>query len=341
MEESRFRKKVTWFNFISCLLVIWHHAGNAELFLGEASAGHPLFVFEYVTMPKLSRFCVPSFIMLTGYLFYRGFEMGQLREKWARRVKSLLIPYLFWNTVYYAGYVAASRIGALRSVINRPELTVTLSGFLEAVLHFSFNPVFWFMYQLILLVALAPLLYLILKRVRTGAAFFGFLLLLVYQGRQLLWLNPDAVFYYSAAAFAALHGRRIAEAPWNRRRAGVGILLIALGIVLGHVYYAGGQVAAIVLCQLLVPAGAWAAVPEGFLGQVRPFMTCTFFIYAFHFVPVRLINKLCAAAYPGNVWAAGVLFGIMPGVAVAVCYQAVRFLRKFAPRVWSVANGGR
>ena len=121
----------------------------------------------------------------------------------------------------------------------------------------------------------------------------------------------------------------------------MGILLIALGIVLGHVYYAGGQAAAIVLCQLLVPAGAWAAVPEGFLGQVRPFMTCTFFIYAFHFVPVRLINKLCAAAFPGNVWAAGVLFGIMPGVAVAVCYQAVRFLRKFAPRVWSAANGGR
>lgn len=341
MEESSFRKKVTWFNFICCLFVIWNHAGNAELFLGEASAGHPLYVFEYTTTPRLLRICIPGFIMLTGYLFYRGFDMGQLREKWARRVKSLLVPYLFWNAAYYAGYVAASRIGALRAVINRPVLAVTLSGFLQAVLHYSFNPVFWFMYQIILLVALAPVLYLILKNVWTGLAFFCFVLIRIYQQRQFPGLNPDAVLYYSAAAFAALHGRRLVEAPWNGRRAGAGLLLIGIGMMLGHFYYTSGQVVAIVLCQLLVPAGAWLLVPERILGRVRPFMTCTFFIYAFHFIPVRLINKLCAAAFPGNVWAAGVLFGIMPGVAVAVCYQAVRFLRKFAPRVWSVANGGR
>ena len=35
MEEKKFRNKVGWFQFLCCAMVIWSHAGNAELFLGK------------------------------------------------------------------------------------------------------------------------------------------------------------------------------------------------------------------------------------------------------------------------------------------------------------------
>ena len=36
--------------------------------------------------------------------------MKRLGEKLNKRLHSLLVPYLLWNTIYYVAYVAASRI---------------------------------------------------------------------------------------------------------------------------------------------------------------------------------------------------------------------------------------
>lgn len=341
MSETSFRKKVTWFNFLCCLLVVWNHAGNADLFLGGGAASHPLYIFQYVTVPMVIRVNIPCFLMLSAYLFFRDFSWEKLSGKWSRRVRTLLIPYLFWNTLYYAGYLAASQFAPLRPLINRPELTLTWNNAFQAIIHFSFNPVFWFMYQLLLLVALAPFLYAVLKRAWSGAAFLALLFYGIYWGVALPELNLDALVYYSFAGFAALHGKRIAEGAWTWKRALAGALLLAVGAPLCRYHYQTGIVWPVVLYLVMAPTGLWLLVDERRLGEVKPYMTCTFFIYAFHFIPVRLINKICAALAPGALWLAGALFLIMPVIAVAVCYQAVRILRKFAPRLWKVMNGGR
>ena len=77
------------------------------------------------------------------------------------------------------------------------------------------------MYQIILLVLLAPVLYLFLKNIWTGAAFLLVLLVALFKGVALPELNLDALIYYSFAAYAALHGRKWAEAVWSWKRAGV------------------------------------------------------------------------------------------------------------------------
>ena len=53
-------------------------------------------------------------------------------------------------------YVAASRIPGLQTIANRMDLVITPSGAWQAITKYTFNPVFWFMYQIILLVLLAP-----------------------------------------------------------------------------------------------------------------------------------------------------------------------------------------
>ena len=67
----------------------------------------------------------------------------------------------------------------------------------------------------ILLVLLAPVLYLFLKNIWTGAAFLLVLLVALFKGVALPELNLDALIYYSFAAYAALHGRKWAEAVWS------------------------------------------------------------------------------------------------------------------------------
>ena len=69
MEEKKFRNKVGWFQFLCCAMVIWSHAGNAELFLGKAGKNHWLSRLEYVHFPAVMGVSIPCFFMISGYLF--------------------------------------------------------------------------------------------------------------------------------------------------------------------------------------------------------------------------------------------------------------------------------
>ena len=109
MPEAKFHQKIAWFNFICCLMVIWTHSGNADLFFPELGQDAPWWHFQYPVMQEILRVDIPCFIMLSAYLFYRNFTMKRLGEKLNKRLHSLLVPYLLWNTIYYVAYVAASR----------------------------------------------------------------------------------------------------------------------------------------------------------------------------------------------------------------------------------------
>lgn len=333
--------KIGWFQFFCSIMVIWSHAGNAELFLGKLDRNHPLMVFEYQLIPAVARISIPCFLMISGYLFYRGFAMKDLPGKWKRRVKTLLIPYLIWNLLYYFGYLAASRISALEKIINRPGIRFSAADMVRAMLFYRSNPVFWFMYQLIILVALAPVLYLILKGIRRGILFLAVLLGGILFRFSLPLVNLDALLYYCAAAFLALHGRRFIEGRWTYRRALTGIVCLIWGIAISTPYYTRSFIPCIVVYHMLAVLGLWLLADEDWLKGWKPWMGDTFFIYAFHFIPVRFINKAAAGWLKGNAAAAGLLYLLMPVPAIGLCCVAAGFLRRFSPAVWKVLNGGR
>ena len=78
MEEKKFRNKVGWFQFICCAMVIWSHAGNAELFLGKDGMNHWLSRLEYVHFPAVMGVSIPCFFMTVKSsgksLFMEGFN---------------------------------------------------------------------------------------------------------------------------------------------------------------------------------------------------------------------------------------------------------------------------
>ncbi len=341
MKENRFRKKIGWFQFVCCLLVIWNHSGNLEAPADlTGQAGLPWRI-EYEIMPAIVRISIPCFLMLSGYLFYRGFDLRQLKPKWKRRVKSLLVPYLLWNILYYLGYLIGSWIPGLSQIVNRYHLTPAAGDFLESALFYKSNPPFWFMFQLILLTLLAPALYLVLEKVWSGVLWLAMLLIALFTGEALPFLNLDALLYYSIAAFAALHGRELAEAVWNRKRCFTGAILIAAGLVCGYFYYRNAVVIEIVIGQCLVPLGLWLIVDEERLPRRPRWMGCTFFIYAFHIVPVRLINKLAVALMPERSAFLLMIYAFLPAMAVFVCWQTAKRMKRWTPGLWDVLAGGR
>lgn len=345
MEEKDFRNKITWFTFFFSLLVIWVHSYNAVLFLGSNKTAYDTDWLERFLGEEVAQIAVPGFFLISSYLFFRNFSMDHLRKKWNSRIKSILIPYIAWNLLYYLGYVIGSRIPVVTEVIGKGIVPFNFPAAAEAVIHYTYNYVFWYLNQLIFLILLAPFVYLLVKQKIAGVIYLILLFTAIYFGAALPVINLDALLYYSAGAYGAVHGRKAVEGLWTWKAFFYGALLLAASLILNQIDFPGnmkGEAAASTVClRLMMPIGLWFLIPEYLLGEARGFMTHNFFLYAIHFSLVRLINKTGAMLLPPVPAIPFFLFLLMPAICVCLSYFIGGFLRRTAPPLWMLLNGGR
>lgn len=341
MEERQFRNKIQWFTFVFSMLVVWVHSVNAELYLGKGPQSLRLSGAEALAEKGLGQFAVPGFFMISAYLFYRNFCWNKLGAKWRSRFRSLAVPYFLWNAVYYFGYVLASRVPGLTEIVGKGIIPLNGPTILDAVVNYRFNAVFWYLYQLIWLVALTPLLYLFLRN-RAGAVLCAAAAAIcVWFQVDFPFVNEDSMLYYTAAAVFAVHFRETAEKGKGMKGICQGLAVAAAGVLCGWMYRHEGRIGFLVFCRLLVPMGIWRMVDPSWLPQVKPWMKDTFFLYATHFALVRLINKTGAVLFHGSAFAAVILFFLMPWLCLGGSRIMRTVLKRYAPWLWSCLSGGR
>ena len=342
MREAQFRNKITWFSFLFSLVVIWVHSSNAVLYLGEGSLAADLVArVERGISEGVGQIAVPGFFMISGYLFYRNCTWEKVGAKVKSRVRSVLVPYIVWNFLYYLGYVVASRLPWISQVVGKGVIPFSLWGAVDAILHYTYNYVFWYLFQLVLLILLAPVLYPVLKRRGSRVLVFAALWVCVARDIRLPYINADALIYYAIGAALSMEtwGRETVEAPVHPWA--LGSVLMGLSV---FCYWNGLRLAWIpgfVLCRLLGVAGLWLLVPGESLPEAGAWMHMNFFLYATHFAQVRLINKVGARFFAGNPAVALGLYLFMPVVVLGVTWPVGTVVRRKLPRVWGMLNGGR
>ena len=363
---NRFSKQVTFYSFFLSLLVVLLHGVNlaaddnalAELVrLGGASL--PACIQNFFSN-TLGQAAVPGFFLLSAYLFYRTLpSLSGIPGKWRRRIFSLLIPYCVWNFLYYLLYALCGRAG-----LSLPVLAA-------AVLQYRFNPVFWYLWQLILLTMLAPVLYFLTTRLWCGALSLGAVLLLVYFQIDLPLVNEDALFYYLLGACWARHGQLCFEGilytednafgPEGRvlRKKSWKALLCALGFLAAAIFCAvwrsqsltAAAVRPLVLSTVLYRASLaqlfWFALACLPLPTPRPWMRESFLLYALHYPIVRLLQHILSrlpergmmASHPEGL--SLLFYALAPVLSLLLTYGLSRCLRRFFPGGYRVLSGGR
>lgn len=342
LDKERFYEKVTRLTFFFSLLVVLIHGYNIPLFLGEngyQGLGLVVYHIEYFIAEVLGPIAVPGFFMLSAYLFYRNFSWDQLGRKWTSRIKSILVPYIVWNALYYFGYVVFRRVPALEGIVGSGEVPLSLANLADAIMNFTYNPVFWYLYQLILLIALAPVIYCLLFNKYLGIVALAAMGTAIHYHIYFPYLNMDALFYYSAAAFMALHGREWVEG--DKKTVGAGILLLLASVFSYRIWSSMGLVLFLVLYRLLLPSAAWLLMDQCRRGQLKPWMKNGFFLYAIHFILVRGLSKALSLVLPHNGFWALAVYVIVPITAVAAAWGIGEILRRKIPPLWRVLSGGR
>lgn len=96
--------KILFFNFILSVLIVLLHS-NCKVTLGWNNDGTNLSNFiELLTtyISCIGHIAVPMFYIISAYLFYHNIStLKDTLSKIKKRIKTLLIPYLLWNTFLY------------------------------------------------------------------------------------------------------------------------------------------------------------------------------------------------------------------------------------------------
>ncbi|MDO4809394.1 MAG: acyltransferase [Eubacteriales bacterium] len=320
-------EKILLTSFIFTIFVVWLHAGEPLL--------------SYVP----GQVAVPGFFMLSGYLFMKGIpsdsaaaEKEAVTGKLKRRVNTLVIPYLLWNAIYFVIYLVTGR--------------AQIGEIFEAVFLYRCNPVFWYMFQLILITVLAPAVYYIMKKGRAAALILLaviFTLAVLYAKLPFHYCNEDALFYYCLGGYFMMrgtYGDRHSSTmgtylPFALTAAATAAFLLVRSVLPADLrnisevgYRAAGALAVYFLTELVYEK-------KGGI-EVRPWMKVNFFVYATHYMIIRIIWALETAAGLNGYQTANIItYLVMPAICVSAAYGLSVIMKKYVPKVYSALTGGR
>lgn len=151
---------------------------------------------------------VPAFFFISGYVFFYGIEnytKNIYAKKLQNRIKTLLIPYILWNSIEividllkclssangFATYGTKLNL-SLENILScfwayNGRLFIPIANGAEIITHPGVHPIntpLWFVRDLMVVVLFSPILYYLLRRTK-----LYFILLLAA-----IWLSPDIRF---------------------------------------------------------------------------------------------------------------------------------------------------
>jgi fucose 4-O-acetylase-like acetyltransferase len=351
-------ERINLLRFPMALAVVWIHANDLEFhFQGGRSvtAAMPPVELGFIhwISEVLARIAVPMFFVISGFLLFSTpkVDWATYWEKLGRRVHSLLIPFLVWNSVMVAVYLLGHAIPWTRPFFKQPLVdfgNFRIEPVLNAIFGYRGEPLdvpLWFVRDLLLLVILSPALrwaigfaplpvFLLL-----GSRFFGFL------SSPLPILGPESTLYFCIGLWFGKIGlpadpklaiRRTALALWL-----FGTLYEAATEPTG----AAGMVIHYANISLGVAAVWWLTLDViAHRSSTRALLRWapdSFFLFASHGLVINIVRKLIfsGVSTPSGTVAFLLIYGVTPVVTVLICVGANRFLNRFAPPI-AIALGG-
>lgn len=312
--------------------------------------GHPqYFKMVYPFSLWIGETGVPAYFFISGLLLF--YSRKSYAEKVRSRIRTLLVPYLFFNGVVLAGYVAVWLAGQHVNILGKPMGDCNTLDFLRAFWDKgrwdggNGSPVlgvFWYLRNLMVLVVLSPLLYYIIRYTR----------LLLPLVACLLWVNTwhgaytlQSLTMFSLGAFFPICGVNpvaFLDKWWKWVLAG--FLLLGAYDLVAHwtnVLPSIPQVHRLSLVAnvlLLMRVGEWLSrrgMYSAFLSRSAFFVFCVHYPIALALKPVfrRLADS------PDVVIALAYVVSVV--VVTMVSVGAYLLLSRLAPRLLNLVTGSR
>lgn len=305
--------------------------------------------------------CVPLFFFISGFLFFYktvGFSREIYLQKLKNRIRSLLVPYIFWNLLIILFLMLAQTFlsGSLVSGRNKLITDYSLLDWLWSFWDTSqvnphmkktlpINSPFWFIRDLMVVIVFSPIVYILIKKLKAYAVIILGLLWIFNPFFYLPGLSIVSFFFFTAGAYFSIHKMNFVEVlkPMLRSLAPLYILIVAMALYFAgagwwsYLYCAGvvvGLLLAITVSAYFIESGKW---------HLNPFLTNgSFFIYAYHRLPLVFVVKILFKwLHPRSDGALLLLYLACAAIVILLGLLIYSLLRQRLPRFTAIISGGR
>jgi surface polysaccharide O-acyltransferase-like enzyme len=351
---SYLSEKIKVLSAVSIILVLYIHAG----FTLQDTEGMTFIVYAQGMLSKMiGRCAVPLFYMISGYLFFYKVPAGihSIFEKIKKRIKTLLIPYIIGNVFFIVFYAVIESIPGTRQFMNdsvfllfkKDWVTILISVFYDMGNGMPQAFQLWFLRDLIILVALSPIWYLLFKYLKWFWIPVVFLLnyfsIEYIPLQSLLW----SLFWFSL-------GGALVNVDISKKCKKQTIILLSLLFLifcLVQLFYPAlpvwehitipiillGIIAIWFMYDTIVPP-SFSLQTHAWLAKVCAF---TFFIYLFHEASLNIVKKIILHILGGNELGYIVCYFTSPWIFITVAVFIGIGMKKYIPKLYSIAVGGR
>lgn len=331
-------KKITILNILLSLLIVIYHADCKRAISYNDKD------ILYVTTTAISTFinlAVPTFFLISSFLFYRNFTINLYFKKIKSRFRSLFIPYIIWNTFYCIAFILCNQLPFLEGKFNS-YVVFDLKTNLIGIIMSDYTPL-WFVRDLMIFVIFSPAIYYLMKNKIIGAlsiiALFILNACIALPYEHMLYWTP---IYFTGAYISIHYYKKVMTSQFISRK------LLAFIIILFTVY-----IIALNLCKspfllfsyrFISPICFWILIDYIFNYksiQIKPFFHYAFFIYANHFFLLTGLQKVWFMLFPKNEYTfAFAYFGIALITIIVLIYVAF-FIQKRFNKAYYTLTGGR
>ena len=357
-------KTITFLRFPLIVGVVLIHSSPNDVIINGVNvvsqSGALYANMTYLVSEIVARIAVPLFFLISGFLFlYKTDEFTKelYAQKLKKRIKTLLIPYLFWNlAVIVLFFLAQTLLPGLMSGQNKMVADYTVQDWLWAfwnkdkILNIDSNaaPIcfqFWFIRDLMVMVLFSPIIYLLVKKLKICILLALGLLWIFRLEIDVPGFSITALFFFTTGVYLAVNKINFIKIlqPYWVPFSLVSFLLIITELCLREYDWCKylhqinilvGMLSVISLSAHFIATGVWKV--NAFLSE------SSFFIYAYHGMFLALVTKfLCRVLLPHTDWQLVALYFMSPAVIIAVGLFLYWLLKRILPRTTAIITGGR
>lgn len=199
---------ITWLRFPLIFLVIMLHAYSVVQIPGNHAT---YFKAVYPFALWLGETGVPGFFFISGFLFFLSHKT--YFEKINARCHSLLIPYILWNALLLAAYVAAFALGHPQDINGKNIADFAWTDYLRLFWdrgsydNGNFVPLlcpFWYIRNLLILSLISPMIYIMNRYLRERYLLAVIIWWILTPHNAFI---PQSILFFSLGAFFSIQDK--------------------------------------------------------------------------------------------------------------------------------------
>lgn len=338
--------KITMFYTLLIVMVVYIHSTYLEMYQYETAD----FVWKFWGGYGLCSVANPLFFIISGFLLVgEEITIFDLLKKLRKRVRTVVVPFIIWNVIFVLWYVVLDITPGISRYVNSTGIMEAWKSLplWKSIYNMLTEPAgfhLWFLRDLIVFMAISPLLWLISKR-----SWIAAVVLSVVLNHWMAW-----VFWFWL-------GLTIRVSEWNIEKLpkGNGVFVLTSVIYIGSAVLAGMGLDKMIpssfgvmglIKQLACIYFVWIIYDKIAQGRClseqglwRHICGYSFFIYCFHEPAFNIIKKLGVVVLGSSEPVLIMLYLINPLIMVALAIIIARTMLHIKPLVpvYKFLTGGR